>query len=127
MAEKRRSIDIPGFGHKNPIPAASLKGNILVSGAIGGMDSTGKLPDTVEQQAANMFSHVRAILAEAGGSVDDIVKLSVHLKDPKNRAALNAEWQKMFPDPDSRPARHVNHSPLGDDGRLIVCEFMAVL
>jgi len=127
MSDKRRSIDIESFGHKNPIPAASIKGNVLMSGAIGGMDpATGKLPDSMEAQAANMFGHVRAIMEAAGGSVDDILKMSIHLRDPKNRAALNAEWQKMFPDPDSRPARHVNHSPLEDD-RQIVCEFMAVL
>ena len=127
MSDKRRSIDIESFGHKNPIPAASIKGNILMAGAIGGMDpGTGKLPDSMEEQAANMFGHVRAIMEAAGGSADDILKMSIHLHDPKNRTALNAEWQKMFPDPDSRPARHVNHSPL-DDGRLIVCEFTAVL
>ena len=39
MSDKRRSIDIESFGHKNPIPAASIKGNILMSGAIGGMES----------------------------------------------------------------------------------------
>ncbi|HKJ75485.1 MAG TPA: RidA family protein [Alphaproteobacteria bacterium] len=125
---KRRSIDIPGFGHKNPIPAASVKGNLVMSGAIGGMDpKTGKLPQSVAEQCANMFGHVRAIMAEEGGSVDDIVKMSIHLRDTKDRAALNEEWKKMFPDEASRPARHVNHSPLPDDGRLIVCEFTAVL
>ena len=127
MATKRYSIDIPGFAHKNPIPAASMKGNLVMSGAILGLDpKTGKPADGLEKQCALVFQHMATIMKEARGTTDDIVKVSVHLRDPKDRAALNVEWEKMFPDPHSRPARHVDHSPLPDDGRLIALEFVAL-
>ena len=96
---KRKSIEIEGFKHKNPIPAASRVGNMLMTGIITGTDpATGKLADTLEAQCANIFHHVRSIMAAAGGSTDDIIKMNVWMKDRSNRDVLNAEWVKMFPD-----------------------------
>ena len=37
--DKRRSIEVSGVKHQNPIPAASRKGPFVVSGAISGADS----------------------------------------------------------------------------------------
>ena len=124
---RRRSIHIPGFVHKNPIPNASLIGNILVSGVIHGRDTaTDTTPDTVEAQCALMFRHMKDIVEAAGGTTDDIIKVTVWLQDPSNRDALNAEWLKMFPDEHSRPSRHA--LKLDDDAPTMVqCDFMAVL
>jgi len=123
---KRKSIDIAGFAHKNPIPAASRVGNMLMTGIITGTDPvSGKLAATVEAQAANIFQHVRAIMAAAGGSTDDIIKMNVWMKDRSNRDVLNAEWVKMFPDPHARPARHTSQTAL-EGGQLIVCDITAV-
>jgi len=122
----RRSIDIQGFGHANPIPAASRVGNLLMSGVITGRDPAGGgLPPSVEEQCANMFRHVRAIVEAAGGSTDNIVKITVWLKEPSQRQALNAEWLKMFPDEHARPARHT--FPLTGGGEALVqCDVTAV-
>jgi len=49
------------------------------------------------------------------------------VKDPvKQRVALNAEWEKMFPDPASRPARHTLQLP-ADSRALVQCDFTAVI
>jgi enamine deaminase RidA (YjgF/YER057c/UK114 family) len=123
---KRKSIEIAGFAHKNPIPAACRVGNMLMTGIITGTDpATGKLADTLEAQCANIFHHVRSIMAAAGGSTDDIVKMNVWMADRSNRDVLNAEWVKMFPDADSRPARHTSQTVL-EGGQLIVCDITAV-
>jgi enamine deaminase RidA (YjgF/YER057c/UK114 family) len=122
----RQSIEIEGFRHKNPIPAASRIGNMLMTGIITGTDpATGKLADTLEAQIANIFRHVRSIMAAAGGSADDIIKMNVWMKDRSDRDALNAEWVKMFPDPHARPARHTSKAEL-EGGQLIVCDITAV-
>ena len=42
------------------------------------------------------------------------------------REGVNREWLKMFPDPQSRPARHAMQSPL-DGEKLLECDFIAVL
>jgi len=123
---KRKSIEISGFAHKNPIPAASRVGNMLMTGIITGTDpATGKLADTLEAQCANIFHHVRSIMAAAGGSTNDIIKISVWMADRGKRDVLNAEWVKMFPDPHSRPARHTSQAQL-EGGQLIVADITAV-
>ena len=123
---RRRSIEIEGFRHKNPIPAACRLGNMLMTGIITGTDpATGQLADTLEAQCSNIFHHVRAIMAAAGGSTDDIIKINVWMADRSRRDVLNAEWLKMFPDPQSRPARHTSQANL-EGGQLIVCDITAV-
>jgi 2-iminobutanoate/2-iminopropanoate deaminase len=124
---KRQSIYVEGFGHKNPIPAACRLGNILMSGIVFGLDpATGKAAPTLEEQCALMFRHIRAIMAEAGGSTDDIVKITVWMSDRSQRAAVNKEWLDMFPDPATRPARQAMAADL-DGGKLVQCDFMAVM
>jgi 2-iminobutanoate/2-iminopropanoate deaminase len=123
----RKSIQVAGFGHVNPIPAACRIGNLVVSGGIHGIDpATGKVAPTLEAQCAHMFAHIRAVVEAAGGRTDDIIKLTVYLNDRSQREALNREWLKMFPDEHSRPARHTHRATL-DGGMLIQCDLMAVL
>lgn len=123
----RRSIYVAGFSHKNPIPAACLIGGTLYSGSIQGSDpATGKYGATLEEQCALMFAHVRRIAEAAGGSLADIISMTVWMADRTQRAALNVPWLEMFPDPDSRPARHTMNGQL-DGGKLIECSFVAVI
>src|SRR5689334_2717787 len=105
---KRQSINGARPRHENPIPNASRIGNLIMSSVIGGANpGTRDLPAALEQQVANVFANIRYDVESAGGSVDDIIKINFWVKDPASqRAALNAEWTKMFPDAASRPARH---------------------
>jgi enamine deaminase RidA (YjgF/YER057c/UK114 family) len=125
---KRRSVDGTQPRHENPIPNASRIGNIVMSSVIGGANpGTRDLPDTLEQQVANVFGNIRHDVEAAGGSVDDIIKITFWVKDPaKQRAALNTEWVKMFPDAASRPARHTLTLP-ADSRALVQADFTAVL
>jgi 2-iminobutanoate/2-iminopropanoate deaminase len=124
---QRRSINIPGFAHKNPIPAASRVGNVVMSGVINGIDpATGEPGETLARQCELMFQHVTALVTQAGGHPDRIVKLTVWMADRSQRQALNAAWCAAFPDPESRPARHTLQAAM--DGKLLVqCDFTAVL
>ncbi|MGH7096038.1 MAG: RidA family protein [Stellaceae bacterium] len=125
---ERRSVNFSGFSHQNPIPNASRVGNIVMSSVIGGSNpGTRELPPTLAAQAANVFHYIRAAVEAAGGSSEHIVKIDFFVKDPATqREALNAEWVKMFPDPNSRPARHTQ--PLPPDSRALVqASFVAVL
>ena len=124
---KRRSIEIDGFKHANPIPAASLVDTVLMSSVIVGRDpTTATLPPTLEEQMANLFLHVRAIVEAAGGTTGDIAKMNFWLRDPAKRDAINGEWLKMFPDPHSRPARHTQPLAGGGDA-LVQCDVTAVI
>lgn len=123
----RESIYAHGFSHENPIPAASKIGPFMFSGVL-----TGRDPDTAEMgadldvQCRNAFDHVRNVMAAAGGTTDDIVKVNVSLLEYRDRAALNEVWLEMFPDPASRPARQVVAAEL-DRGALIQVDIIAVL
>ena len=88
--------------------------------------ATGNVAATLEEQCKFMFQHVRSIMAAAGGSTDDIVKMSVWMADRSKRDVLNAEWLKMFPDEHSRPARHALQMNM-DGGALVQCDFTAVI
>ena len=125
---RRQSINGSRARHENPIPNACRIGNIVMSSVIGGSNpGTRELPPTLQQQIANVFGYIRHDIEAAGGTVDDIVKVTFWVKDPgKQRAALNEEWVKMFPNPASRPARHTQHLP-AESRALVQADFIAVL
>ncbi|MFD4665951.1 RidA family protein [Streptomyces halstedii] len=124
---RRVSVYLPGFGHANPIPAASRIGPFLASGALTGRDpATGEMPEDLQAQCANVFAHVRALMAAVDGATDDILKMTFRLVRYRDRDALNREWTTMFPDPAHRPARQVVAARL-DGGALVHCDLMAVL
>ncbi|HYD06423.1 MAG TPA: RidA family protein [Reyranella sp.] len=125
---KRKSINWPGFKHENPIPNASMVGNILMSSIISGRDpETHTMPPEAEAQIANIFKHIKAAVEAAGGTVDDILKVNFWVKDPAvGRKMLNGEWTRMFPDAASRPARHTLALPANSPNH-VTCDFVAVI
>ena len=125
---KRKSINWAGFKHENPIPNASLLGNLLMSSIISGRDpDTATMPPELDVQVVNIFKQIRLCVEAAGGTPDDILKVNFWMKDPATgRKALNGEWSKMFPDPESRPARHTLALP-ANAANHVTCDFVAVI
>ena len=125
---KRRNVDVPGLEHTDPIPLATTMGPFLVSGGIPGRDSaTGRTGADFDTQVALMFRNVRRVMEAAGGTTDDIIKLTVWMKSGRDKQTLNAEWVPMFPDETSSPARPTF---VYDDLPLdykIQCEILAVI
>ena len=93
---KRQSVNGSRARHENPIPNASRIGNIVMSSVIGGVSpGTRDLPAELERQVANVFGNIRHDVEAAGGTVDDILKITFWVKDPaKQRTSLNTEWVK---------------------------------
>ena len=89
--------------------------------------ATGKVPEDLDQQCAQMFDNVRRVITAAGGSPDDIVKMTVWITDRALRPVLNKHWVEMFPDPQSRPARHTVASGDFTPPMQIQCDLFAVL
>ena len=126
--DQRRSIEVSGVKHLNPIPAARRKGPFVVSGAISGADiATGKVPEDLDAQCAQMFANVRRLIEAAGGTPEDIVKMTVWISDRALRPTLNKYWVLMFPDPHSRPARHTVASGDFAPPMQIQCDLLAVI
>ncbi len=125
---RRVSIEVPGFGHDAPIPAACRVGSFLISSGVSGKEPfTGKMPDGIDAQCEQMFATVRRILEIAGGTPEDVVKMNVWMKDRDQRPHLNKSWLDMFPDPHSRPARHTFAAPDLPGSMLVQCEVFAIL
>lgn len=124
----RRSINVPGLSHGAiPIPAASRIGNVLATGGIRGVDpQTGVLPADLSEQIRLMFANLRTVVEAGGACVGDIIKVTVFANDPGIRETLNKHWVSMFPEEDSRPARHLQNVPLGG-GMLVQCDALVVI
>jgi enamine deaminase RidA (YjgF/YER057c/UK114 family) len=122
----RRSIQVGGIAHKSPIPNASRIGNIIASGLIRGADpASSKLAGTLQEQCALMFSNMRSTVEAAGGTVEDIIKVTIWMR-ALEREPINAQWVEMFRDPAARPARQIMEVPM-EEGVLVQCDFLAVL
>ncbi len=105
----RRSIEVEGFGHHgNPVVAASRVANVVMTGGISGQDpQTAVVPIDESMQIDFAFANLQRILIAAGASLEDVVKVDVVVKSPKLRETVNQHWVRLFPDPASRPARHL--------------------
>ena len=127
-AGKRRSFEIEGLGHANPIPAVSRIGNIVATGGVSGTDTTtGKVPEDVAAQCANMFANLQKVLAAAGATPEDVIRVTVWIRRPEVRAEVNKEWVAMFPNPHSRPARHTMFYDQFTNPMVVQCEAWAVI
>ena len=103
----RRSIHIDPVRHAAPIPMAAKVGNLLMtSGILGADPATGEMAEGPEAQARFCFENMRRILSAAGGSLGDVVHVTVFVKDHSYRQAVNVPWLELFPDENDRPARH---------------------
>lgn len=124
---RRESIYIDAFPHANPIPAACRIDNMIYSGVIYGRDpQTQQVPDNLDAQCALMFRHVQTIVEAAGGTLEDVIKMTLWMEDKSQRQVVNRHWERIFPDPHSRPARHALDGTFPGT-ILIQCDFVAVL
>ena len=108
---KRQVIKVPGVAHFSPIPLGARVGNVLCSSGIMGMDpATGKFPDEPEQQVVQAFKNLRSLLEAARATPENIVDFEVSVRDQEYMKFVNVEWDKLYPDPDNRPARNTLQS-----------------
>ena len=123
---RRQTIEIEGFAHGNPIPVAVKIGNMVFTGGVAGTNEAGTTPEDPDEQIGQVFRNLQRIVEAAGGTVADIAKIDVKLRDMSHRAIVNKHWLAMFPDEHDRPARHTTQADL--PGSLAIqVEMIAVL
>lgn len=80
---------------------------------------TGEIKGTsIEEQSELCLQYVRAIVEAGGGSMSDVVKVTVLLTDIAQFSRFNAVYQKHFPVPG--PARDCFEVGLVGDGKILV-------
>lgn len=91
-----------GIIHTDKAPAAigpysqATKGaaNLFTSGQLGINPATGELPQDFTTQARQAFENVKAIVEAAGGSMQNVMKITIFLTDMANFPAVNAVMQE---------------------------------
>ena len=126
-----RGLDIwaPGAWHSGaPYSPGLRRGDLLfLSGAVPVDRSTGEtVGTTIGEQTTQTLDNLAAILAEAGGTLDDVVKTTVFLTDSTLASGMNAVYSGRFAAP--FPARStVQVGPLARPEFLIEIEASAVV
>lgn len=69
---------------------------VFTSGQIPLDPATGTFPEGIQAQARQSLTNVKAILAEAGASMDQVIKTTVFLKDMNDFAAMNEVYATFF-------------------------------
>ncbi len=89
-------------GAIGPYSQAVQTGNLIfVSGQLPIDPATGEMPSDIKAQTRQSIANLRAILEEAGGSLDNVVKSTVLLADMSLFGPMNEvyaeEFSKVFP------------------------------
>jgi len=127
LGAKRKNFEIPGVGHHDPIPMGASLGSTFFSSGIGGYDpQTGKQAEALELQAELAFNNLRALMQQAGGTLNSVAHLTILLRDYSAQSAVMKHFTKTFPDERQRPACHA--MALGLPGsNLVQLHSLAVL
>lgn len=108
-----------------PYSQALDTGNMLfISGQIPIDPATGVMADTVEEQAKQVLTNINSILAEAGLTMNDVVKTSVFLADLNDFAKVNEVYASFFAEP--YPARSCVQVAAIPKGAKVEIETIAV-
>ena len=108
-----------------PYVHAVLAGDMLfTSGQLGLDPLTGTLPEGVEAQADQAIKNLRAVIEEAGMTLQNVVKTTVFLADINDFAAVNEIYARYFTG--EVPARSCVQAAALPKGGLFEIEAIAV-
>ena len=72
---------------------------VYVSGQLPIDPATGTMPEDVAAQTRQSLLNLKAILEEAGSSMENVLKTNVYLKDMNEFAKMNAVYAEFFTEP----------------------------
>ncbi|MDO4198073.1 MAG: RidA family protein [Erysipelotrichaceae bacterium] len=122
MKEKIVCAKAPGA--IGPYSQAIITGDLIfVSGQIPVNPETGTMADTIEKQTAQSLNNIKAILEEAGSSMDKVVKTTVLMTNLGDFSKMNDVYATFFKDP--APARAAFQVVALPKGAMIEIEVVA--
>jgi 2-iminobutanoate/2-iminopropanoate deaminase len=84
-------------------PGVIAEGRLLFVSGQGPLRDGAPVPGTIEEQTRLTLANLQAVLAAAGATLADVVRVGVFLADIDDFAAMNAVYAEIFPEP--LPAR----------------------
>ena len=106
--------------------AIDLGNLVITSGQLPIDVATGAFPEGIEAQTRQSLTNVKAILAEAGVTMKNVVKTTVFLSDMNNFAAMNGVYAEFFEE-GSYPARSAVQAARLPKDALVEIEVIAHL
>lgn len=103
--------------------AVLIDGTLYTSGQLGLNPETGAFPEGITAQTEQSLRNVEAILAEAGFTMQDVIKTTCFLADMGDFAAMNAVYEQHFTSP--FPARSAVAVKTLPKGGLVEIEVIA--
>lgn len=99
MALQSEIIDSPRIPRIGPYSQAVRVGDVVYTAGQPGIDPvTGKVAgDSFEAQARQAFANLRAVLEDAGSSLERVIKVTCFLADPNAFPVLNSLFAEFFP------------------------------
>ena len=83
-----------------PYRHAVVAGNLMfLSGQIAINPETGEMPAGVQAQTAQAIANIKAILAEKGATLDNVVKTTVYLAEMSLFGEMNEIYAQHFSEP----------------------------
>ena len=79
--------------------AIELGNMVFISGQIPVNPANGEIPEGIKAQTAQSISNIKAILAEAGLSIDNVVKTTVFLANMADFTAMNEVYAEAVTAP----------------------------
>lgn len=76
--------------------ATEVNGLIYTSGMIPVNPADGTVPEGIEAQAKQAIGNLKALLEEAGSSLDQVIKTTVFIKDMNDFAKINEVYASFF-------------------------------
>jgi 2-iminobutanoate/2-iminopropanoate deaminase len=108
-----------------PYSQAIVAGGFVFCSGMAGIDpASGTIPDGIEAQTEQALVNLAAVLAEAGASMDDVVKTTIFYADVEDFGKLNEVYARHMPDPP--PARSAPAHVRLPRGLLVSIEAIAV-
>ena len=99
--------------------------HIYISGQLGKNPSTGELSSSIEEQTNNALLNLKAIIEEADGDLENIVKTTIFLANLDNISIVNKIYKEFFPN--IKPARSCIEVSKLAGGALIEIEAIGFL
>jgi 2-iminobutanoate/2-iminopropanoate deaminase len=96
---------------------------VFLSGQIPLDPVTGVMPEGIEAQTRRVFSNIRAVLSEAGLTLNNVVKTTVFLDNMNDFQVMNGIYAEYFSEP--YPARSTVEVAKLPKGALIEIECIA--
>jgi 2-iminobutanoate/2-iminopropanoate deaminase len=96
----RKSDSHYAIGKKNPnlpfYPAVRAGDFIFVSGQVSKDADGNMLTGSIEVETAGTIEAIQRLIAEEGATLDDVVRVTTYLEDPRDFGRYNAVFKKYF-------------------------------